>query len=260
MRKLATVTFLGMLSGLSLSAQSAKPSPAPMKATPPSSAKQNATPGFVARVLTFLGISDTPGSLKAPGDVKNGDIWVVDLASQARRPITQGGRYRSPIFAPAKNDIFALSGHELFQISDGSGEIKKLFSIADISKLVAVSGSDPDSVLILQSPTTGQHAQVGLLSISTGKVTPLPYDPASSADLQMMENLEGWTRTYGDKQVFVRRQTKQALSGTVEWSDIFIQTAGATPIDVSMCNGVNCGQPSMSADGRLLVFVKSAPD
>jgi hypothetical protein len=261
MRKLATVAFLEMLLSLTLAAQSPKPSSAPVKAAPPSNAKQRSSPGFLDRVLTFLGISDSPGTLKGPGDeVRSGELWVVDLASQTTRAVTQGGRYRSPIFAAANNEILALSGQDLLQVSARSGEMNKLFSIADISKLVGFSGSDPDTVLILQSGSVGQHAQVALLSIRTGRVTTLPYDPASSADLQMVENLEGWTRTYGDKQVFVRRQTKQALSGTVEWSDVFIQSSGAAPRDVSLCNGTNCGQPSMSADGRSLVFVKSPPD
>jgi hypothetical protein len=29
------------------------------------------------------------------------------------------------------------------------------------------------------------------------------------------------------------------------------------PVDVSRCDGTNCGQPSMSADGRLIAFVKA---
>jgi hypothetical protein len=115
-------------------------------------------------------------------------------------------------------------------------------------------------VLILQSGDAGGHPRIGLLSVSTAKVTPLAYDAGSNADLQMVENIEGWTRTYGDKQIYVRRQTKQALSGVIEWSDVFLKADGQTPIDVSQCNGANCGQPSLSADGRLLVFVKVEPE
>jgi hypothetical protein len=73
----------------------------------------------------------------------------------------------------------------------------------------------------------------------------------------MVENLEGWTRTYGDKRIYVQRQAKQALSGTVEWSDVFLEGGGQDPVNVSRCDGADCGQPSLSADGRLLIFVKS---
>jgi len=55
----------------------------------------------------------------------------------------------------------------------------------------------------------------------------------------------------------VKRQTKQALSGTVEWTDVFRKMGSGEPVDVSRCDGVNCGQPSLSQTGRLLVFVKA---
>jgi len=48
-----------------------------------------------------------------------------------------------------------------------------------------------------------------------------------------VENLEGWTRSYGDRQIYRATQTKQALSGTVEWSDVFLEAAGQDPVNVS---------------------------
>jgi hypothetical protein len=122
----------------------------------------------------------------------------------------------------------------------------RLYAAQGVAKLVGCSAHDPDSVLMLRSDDAGGHRGVGLLSIITGKITSLGFDPKSNADLQMVENLAGWTRTYGDKQVYVRRQTKQALSGAVEWSDVFLKADGQQPVDISRCDGTNCGQPSMS--------------
>ena len=153
-----------------------------------------------------------------------------------------------------------MSGGDLVRLSLESQEIVKLFPLADVSKLVGFSSVDPESLLILRSGGAGQHSRVGLLSLSTAKVNPLSYDPDSDSDLQMVENLESWTRTYGGEQLFVRRQTKQKLSGTVEWTDVFLQGGVKEPIDISMCNGANCGQPSLSADGHLVVFVKAPPE
>jgi len=223
-------------------------------AAPP--ARQKPSPGFIDRVLKFLGISDSPGTLKSPGDEKSGELWVADLGSHTTHAVTRGEGYRSPVFLPGSNDILALSGNDVVRISS-SGNMKKLYSIAGITKVVAGSTDNPDAVLILLTENAGGHSRAGLLSVSTGKITPLAFDPNSSADLQMVENLEGWTRSYGDRQIYVRRQTKQALSGTVEWSDVFLEAAGQDPVNVSRCNGANCGQPSLSADGRLLIFVKS---
>jgi len=85
----------------------------------------------------------------------------------------------------------------------------------------------------------------------------LPYDPASGEDLQMVEGLAGWSRTYGERHIYVQKQSKKALSGTVEWHDVFLEVDSEQPVDVSQCDGVNCGQPSLSADGHWLVFVKT---
>jgi hypothetical protein len=212
---------------------------------------------FVDRALKFLGIAASPGTLKSPSEVRSGQLWVAELGTKSTRAITESGGYRSPIFVGASKDILALKESEVWRFPAGRSEGKKLYAVSGIIKLVAASVDDPDVVLVLQSDGAGGHPRVGLLSISTGKVTPETYDPASSQDLQMVENLAGWDRVYGDKRVSVKRQSKQAMSGTVEWTDVFQKVNGQEPVDVSQCDGTNCGQPSMSADGRLIVFVKA---
>jgi hypothetical protein len=212
-------------------------------------------------VLKILGISDAPGTLKGPGDeVTSGVLWVTDLSSNRAHAVTHQGRYRSPVFVPGSNAILALDGSNLVRFSAGSGEMRNLYPVAGVTKLVGSSSDDPDKVLVLESGVAGGHPRIGLLSLRTGSIAPLAYDSGSSADLQMVENLEGWTRRYAGKEVYVRRQTKQALSGVVEWSDVFLKADGQEPMNVSQCGGSNCGQPSLSADGRLLVFVKSESD
>jgi hypothetical protein len=129
--------------------------------------------------------------------------------------------------------------------------------VSAIFKLLGSGSEDPGKVLILLQGEAGDRPRVGLLTVSTGAVTVVPYDAASNQDLQMLESLQGWSRTYGDKYIYVKRQTKQAFSGTVEWSDVFLNVGNREPVDVSRCDGANCGQPSLSEDGRLLVFVKA---
>jgi len=255
MRSLAwTICLALFLSGVSPGQnQTSKP-----PAAPP--AKQKPAPGFIDRVLKYLGISDSPGTLKGPGDeVVHGEIWVADLNSNTTHVFAKGS-YRSPVFMTGNKSVLALSGTDLIQFPAGSGEGKKLYSIPGITKLVGSSSEESDNLLLLRSNGADSHPQVSSISINTGKITPVNYDPASSADLQMVENLESWTRSYGDKQVYVRRQTKHALSGTVEWSDVFLKTAGHDAVNVSRCDGANCGQPSLSSDGQLLIFVKAEPE
>jgi hypothetical protein len=220
--------------------------------------KQQASPTFTERLLKFLGISDSPSTLKGPGDeVTSGELWLCDLDSKSTRALTSNGAYRSPIFLEGTKNVLALRGSDVMQVSSGGGEGKKLYSVDGITKLVGSGPDEPGNVLILLRGESGGHPRVALLTVSTGAVTVIPYDPSSSEDLQMVENLQGWSRTYGDKYIYVKRQSKQALSGTVEWSDVFLKVGNQEALDVSQCDGAQCGQPSLSENGRLLVFVKA---
>jgi len=113
----------------------------------------------------------------------------------------------------------------------------------------------PSSLVLLRN-TSGSHPRVGLLAVDTGAITDLAYDPASSQDLQLIEDLEGWSCVSGESRAYVKRQTKEEISGTREWTDVFLVANGQQPIDVSHCDGVNCGQPSFSQNGNRLVYIK----
>jgi hypothetical protein len=219
------------------------------------------TTSFTEKLLKFLGISASPGTLKGPGDaVTSGELWLADVQAGTTRALAPGDGYRSPIFLAGTKDVLALRGTDVMQVPTAGGGGRKLYSVNGIVKLVGASTADAGTVLILLRGEAGGRPRVGLLTLSTGAVTPLPYDPASSQDLQMVEDLEGWSRTYGDRHIYVKRQTKQAFSGTVEWRDVFLQVGNQPPVDVSQCDGANCGQPSLSADGHWLVFVKAKAD
>ena len=220
--------------------------------------KQKPPTSFTERLLKFLGISSSPGTLKGPGDeVTSGELWLADLQARTTRALNSNDGYRSPIFLADDKDVLALRGTEVVRVPRAGGEGKKLYSVAGILKLVGASSEDPTAVLILLRGEAGGHPRVGLLTVSTGAVTPVPYNAASSQDLQMVEDLGGWSRTYGDRRVYVGRQGKQALSGRVEWSDVFLQVGNQPPLDVSQCDGDNCGQPSLSPDALCLVFVRT---
>jgi hypothetical protein len=220
--------------------------------------KQKPQTSFTEKLLKFLGIADSPGTLKGPGDeVTSGELWLADLQAKTKRALASGEGYRSPIFWAGSKDILVLRDTEVVRVPSTGGEGKSLYSVQGILKLVGASSEDPTTVLILVRDQTGGRPRVGLLTVSTGAVAPVPYDPASSQDLQMVENLAGWSRTYGNQHVYVQKQHKQALSGTVEWHDVFVQVDGNPPVDVSQCDGVNCGQPSLSPDGHWLVFVRA---
>lgn len=225
------------------------------------SPSQQKRTSFTEKLLNFLGISDSPGTLKGAGDeVSSGQLWLADLNSQTTRALAPDEGYRSPIFLTGTGEVLALRGSDVVRVPVVGGKVRRMYSIDSIVKLVAAGSADSGTILVLLRSEADSRPRVGLLNVSTGAITQLPYNPSSSQDLQMVEDLAGWSRTYGDRHIYVKRQSKQALSGTVEWSDVFLQVGNQTAVDVSQCDGVNCGQPSLSADERLLVFVKSVAE
>lgn len=150
-----------------------------------------------------------------------------------------------------------LQGTDVLRLPLDGGEGKKLFAIQGIWKLVAASSKDPDSVLILLREAEASRPTVALVRLNTGAVVIVPYDPTSPQDLQMLEDLQGWSRTYGDRRIYVGRENKETRSGTLEWNDVFLQVEHQPAMDVSRCDGAECGQPSLSPDGQWLVFIKS---
>jgi hypothetical protein len=207
------------------------------------------------RLLRFSGIADNPSTLKGPEQDASGQIWLAELGSQRTRGLTASGVYRSPVFMAGRNNILALNGSDIVRLPVAGGAPERLYTINGISKLVGFNRDAPDQLLVVTEDSLAKP-KVGWLSVNTGKIVPIPYDPASSEDQRMLEHLRGWDRTYGGTRVYVNSLTKQSLSGRVEWTDVFLKADGGQPINVSQCEDVDCGQPSLSADGRLLVFIK----
>lgn len=230
------------------SAQVQKPPPAPKKAPIQSES-------FLDKVLRISGISANPTTLRGPGDeVVSGEIWLAEVESKKTRQITSSAGYRSPIFMPA-GDILALRGSDLVRVKL-SDSPQRLYTISGIIKLVGFSLNDPDQVLLLKEDAAG-GTEVGVLKIGVGTITKIAFDKSSESDRLMLEHLEDWTRVYGTDTIYVSRQQKQLISGPAQWTDVFLKSKGSSPVDLSQCEMVNCGQPSLSADKRLLVFVKS---
>jgi hypothetical protein len=243
---LAAVAWVG-----ALSSQTAKPAKPP----PPSVGQKPSY--FWQRVLRFTGISINAATLKGT-EVLAGQVWVVDLRSGTRTRTTASGGYRSPLFIPGSTELLALKGMDVMRIASPELKPHKLYTIDGVSKLVSFGADDPDQVLLLKEDDAGR-VSVHVFALQTGKLTPLAYDTESKEDEQMLESLQGWQRTYGDKTVYVKHVSKQAMSGPVEWSEVFLKLPGADSKDVSHCDGVDCGQPSLSADGARVAFIMKDP-
>jgi len=208
-------------------------------------------------ILRVAGISATPSSQKGPGDkIENGELWIVNVDGGNRFQIVEGRGFRSPIFRQDQSSVLALKEDEIVEIKV-SGLIETpipLFSVSGITKLVGGVKDDSDTILVLQTDDA-----VGLLSLETGQVTPLPYDAKSSEARRMINHLRGWSREYGNSRLYVERQTDVGLGGfTTEWTDVIFKEGQKSPENLSHCQGTNCRQPSLSPDGTLVVYVKES--
>ncbi len=215
----------------------------------------NASPDTMFRkLLRVLGLTANPGQMKGPGDdLGPGDIWVVSPGGTPA-PLTAGGGYSSPIFSPANGSLFALKGGMLVRIS-GDGTSVATRKIPGALKLVGFDGESPDEVVVLMESEI--PSPLAILSLSSGKVTPLPYDKRAEDQRGMLAQVRGQQRVYGDATIYIKTESRQGIARTVEWTDVYLQRGGAASQNVSGCEGSNCGQPALSSDGRKVAFVKS---
>ena len=211
---------------------------------------------WLDQVARFLGISKTPSQLKGPGDqFKTGDIFIATLDGVSTRLTTDGG-YRSPVFLPGDAGLLALKGDDVVRISLSGGTVRKLQTAPRALKLLGVDASDADRVLVLLEVPDGS-SELGVLALKSGQLTPLPHDRDAKTHRRMMSHLRGDDREYEDVAVYVKAESKARLGGQVEWTDVYVKQANVAPVNISRCDGVDCGQPALSPGGKRVAFIKA---
>ena len=73
----------------------------------------------------------------------------------------------------------------------------------------------------------------------------------------LLGRMRGQSRGHGEMLVMVQTQSRSGLSRTLEWTDIMTLPRRGEPANLSRCEGLNCSQPALSADGARVVFVKA---
>jgi hypothetical protein len=221
-------------------------------ATPSVLAKES----LLAKLLRIAGLTAAPSQLRAPGDeMAPGDIWIADLDQQTARALTSDGGYRSPVFSPADRSIFALKGDAIVRIQ-GDGTSAVAVKAPGAIKLVGFDAQNPDDLVVLVDAPAGQPP-MAVASLKSQAMSPLPYDPKSADERAVLAQVRAQDRVYGNATVYTKTESKQGMSRKLEWTDVYLQRGGTPPQNVSKCDGVNCGQPSLSPDGRSIAFVKS---
>ena len=194
--------------------------------------------------------------MKAPEGAKSGEIWLADAATNVRVQLTADAGYRWPVFDAGAARIVALRQNDIVEIPLAGGAARRLAAVEGISKLIGFDREQPDRVLVLR---TQQDAEIAVLSLATGELTPIRYD--ADSDGMLLAHLRGNERVYGDTILYLRKETRTDVTGAVlDWTDVFIKEGGGRPRNISQCDGVDCSQPSLSADRSRIAFVRAHAD
>lgn len=209
------------------------------------------------RVLRVTGVSATPSQQKAGDDVEDGEIWIVNVTGGEPVRLSSAAGFRSPIFAADGKSVLAVKEESLWRVALNGGAATRLHRVPGLRKLVGIDAADMDKSLGLV--LRDEKWTVGLLSITRGEFSELEFNGALSEDRQALAHLKGWDRSYGTTALYVKNETRPSLAGgDEEWSEVFLQRRKDAPIKVSRGNGTSCGQPSLSSDGRMVVFIKAS--
>jgi hypothetical protein len=201
-------------------------------------------------------IAATPSQQRGAGaGPEAGDIWVITLVQKTRLRLTRDGGYRSPVFLHGDASLLALKGDAVVQVPLSGSEPVRLHVIKGVTKFVGVHREDPDKVLILCTGAADRHT-VGLLSVQSGRVAPLPFDHQST-DAQRVYRLQEWEGVYGDITLSVQEQSTPGAADAGARTDVYRRQGNTPPVNLSTCKSANCGQPSLSHDGRRVVYVRA---
>jgi hypothetical protein len=215
---------------------------------------------FWEKVLRFTGVSATPRSLRGGENVASGDVWVVAAAvGSIPERLTRDRGYNSPVFDSRDQNILALKAGDLYRIPLHEDSPARIRPVPGVGKLVGISRDDPDQLLVLMKEAGGSFG-VAVLSIKTGAMTAIPHDAHSDQDETMLSHLAGWERVFGDVRLSCEDEEKDAPGGrTIRFTDVYLRRGSDRPIDLTNGNGVSSCQPSLSGDGKRVVFIREGP-
>ena len=206
---------------------------------------------FLTALLRFTGISVTANQVKGSEGLMEGDIWLAHVgAAEASEPlkITSDGTYHTPLWIPGSLSLLAMKGDKLIQLNaQGNGE-KTLHTLTDNTELLGFDKNNPNQVLVLQ-----EEPIVGVLSVASGQVTPLPYDKENPEDRFGLDQLRRGFRDYGNTQISIENQSKVDPQGHFKPSSTIHIKMGNK--DISISCPITCSQPALAEDGRQLLFI-----
>ena len=207
---------------------------------------------LLQKVLRVVGIAAAP-TLRTGSSADSGAVWVADVAGTAPVRWTRTGGFRSPVFDVFGRSIYVMQQDLLVRIDAPEAAPVLVRNAPGVEKLVGFDPTDPDKLLVL---TTNPDAPLAELPLGPGAPVSMSMVPGPEM-LQLLAQLRGQDRVAGGLQVQVAKKDRQDLTGTVEWTDIVVQSGAGAPRNLSSCNGAVCSQPALAPDSSRVAYVRS---
>jgi hypothetical protein len=208
---------------------------------------------LLQKLLRIPGLTAAPSQLRGPGEaIAPGNIWIAPVEGGAPKALTLDGGYTSPIFS-GDGRVYALRGDTLVRLPQETGAGVTVHKAPKVLKLVGFDGANADELVVLVD-AAGGSSPLGVLSLRSGRITPLPVDASSDEQRRMLAQIRSQERTYATVNVYMGGDGR----GTSRTTNVYVRRGDAAPRNISACKGVTCVQPALSPDGRSVVFIKAA--
>jgi hypothetical protein len=176
----------------------------------------------------------------------HGAIWRLDLVTGNQHQVGSGDTLSWPVGATADGPVFALQGRQLVRF--GADGTQALVSDGTWRKLLGVLPDGSVLGFVVAEP----RARPALLSLDrTMRVLPAPE---TDEDRQREAFALQEERDYADDTHLRVRRSERGGQGF----DVFLIKDG-TQRNLTDCGSDRCGQPSLTDDGRALLYIRAKP-
>jgi hypothetical protein len=214
-------------------------------ASPTASEESTLAQAFWAGI-DYLGLTfKAVGSLGAGADW--GRVWIVDLTTGERRQVSSADHLAWPVLGLDRSTIFALRGRQVVRLTLPGGEIAPVGPEADWRKLVGVDAMGDVLGFVAGRP----RAQPALMT-ENGRLSLLPQ-PETEQEKARISMLLQENYAYADGRRLLVTRSQRGGRGY----DISLAADDSTK-NLSDCGDDACGQPSLSPDGRYVLYIRAS--
>jgi hypothetical protein len=197
--------------------------------------------------IDYLGLAfKAVGSLGGGAD--RGQVWIVDLATGERSRVPGADDLAWPVLGPNHSTIFALRGRQMVRLTSSGGNVVPVGPETNWRRLLGVDGSGDVLGFIAGRP----RAQPAVMT-EKGELLLLPQPETEQEKARVSMLLQENLAFANGRQLTVTRSRRGGRGYDLNLVD------GDTVKNLSDCGDDACGQPSLSQDGRYVLYIRASP-